>query len=90
VRPPNKIVKHSEDPAAILSPLDRDMVRVTPLASAALLSLAAVEVVIAKFQQHLRDPSSFQDTCDQIATSISNASFVYYSRESLSPHIARV
>jgi hypothetical protein len=62
------------------------MVRVTPLASAALFSLAAVEVVIAKSQQHLRDPS-IQDTCDQIATAVSNASFVYYSRES--SHIAR-
>jgi hypothetical protein len=58
------------------------MVRVIPLASAALFSLAAIEVVIAKPQQHFRDSSSFLDACTQIATSISNASFVYYSRES--------
>ncbi|KAF8495559.1 FAD-binding domain-containing protein [Russula emetica] len=55
------------------------MVRVTPLASAALLSLAAIEVVIAKSQQYFRDSSGFLDTCNQIATSISNASVVYYS-----------
>jgi hypothetical protein len=58
------------------------MVRVTPLASAALLSLAAIEVVIAKSQQYFRDSSGFLDICTQIATSISNASVVYYSRES--------
>jgi len=57
------------------------MVRVTSLASAALLSLAAIEVVIAKSQQYFRDPSGFLDTCNQIATSISNVSVVYYSRE---------
>ena len=38
------------------------MVRVTPLASAALLSLAAIEVVVAKSQQHFRDSSGFLDT----------------------------
>jgi hypothetical protein len=58
------------------------MVRVTPLASAALLSLAAIEVVIAKSQQNFKGTSGFQDPCAQIATSISNASVVYYSRES--------
>ena len=58
------------------------MVRVTPLASAALLSLAAIEVVIAKSQQHFRDSSGILDTCNQIAKSISNASVLYYSRES--------
>jgi len=58
------------------------MVKVTPLASAALLSLVAIEVVNAKSQQYFRDPSGFLDTCNQIATSISNASVVYYSRES--------
>ena len=58
------------------------MVRVAPLASAALLSLASIEVVFAKSQHHFRDPSSFLDTCIQIAASISNDSFVYYSRES--------
>src|SRR6266576_2068989 len=58
------------------------MVRVTPLASAALLSLAAIEVVIAKSQQYSKVSSGFLDTCNQIATSISNASVVYYSRES--------
>jgi len=58
------------------------MVRVTPLASAALLSLAAIEVVFADSQQYFRDSSGFLDTCDQIATSTSNASVVYYSRES--------
>jgi hypothetical protein len=58
------------------------MVRVAPLASAALLSLAAIEVVIARSQQYFRDPSGFLDTCNQIATSISNDSVVYYSRES--------
>jgi hypothetical protein len=55
------------------------MVRVTPVVSAALLSLAAIEVVIAKSQQYFKDSS---DICAQIATSISNASVVYYSRES--------
>ena len=50
------------------------MVRVT-LASAALLSLAAIEVVIAT-------SLPFLDTCNQIATSISNASAVYFPRES--------
>ncbi|KAI0276952.1 FAD-binding domain-containing protein [Russula aff. rugulosa BPL654] len=54
------------------------MVRVTPLASAALFSLAAIEVVIAKSQQHLGYSSGFLNTCNQIATSISNASVVYY------------
>ena len=59
------------------------MVKVTPLVSAAaLLSLAAIEVVVAKSQKHFRDSSGFLDTCNQIATSISNASVVYYSRES--------
>lgn len=60
------------------------MVRATPLASAALFSLAAIEVVTAKPQQHFKASSlaSFQDTCTQIATSISNASAVYYSRDS--------
>jgi hypothetical protein len=58
------------------------MVRVIPLASAALLSLAAIEAVVAKPQQHFRDSSGFLDVCTQIATSISNASVVYYSRES--------
>jgi len=55
---------------------------VTPFASAALLSLAAIEVVIAKSQEHFRDSPDFQDTCAQIATSISNDSFVYYSPSS--------
>jgi hypothetical protein len=58
------------------------MVRVTPLASAALFSLAAIEVVIAKSQQHLGYSSGFLNTCNQIATSISNASVVYYPRAS--------
>lgn len=58
------------------------MVRVTPLVSAALLSLAAIDAVVAKSQQYFRDPSGFLDVCTQIATSISNASVVYYSRES--------
>ena len=58
------------------------MVRVTPLASAALLSLAAIEVVIAESQQYFKDSLGFLDTCTQIAKSISNASVVYYSRES--------
>jgi hypothetical protein len=58
------------------------MVRVTPLAFAALLSLAAIEVVVVKSQQHLRDSSGFLDSCNLIATSISNASVVYYPRES--------
>ena len=57
------------------------MVRVIPLASAALLSLV-IEVVIAKPQQHFTESSGFLDACTQIATSISNVSVVYYSRES--------
>ena len=63
---------------------DGEMVRAISLASAALYSLAAIEVVIAKPQQHFSDSSlpSFQDACTQIATSISNASAVYYPRES--------
>jgi hypothetical protein len=56
------------------------MVRVIPLASA-LLSLAAIEVVVAKSQQHFQGSSDFLDTCTQIATAISNVSFLYYSRE---------
>ena len=56
------------------------MVRVIPLVSA-LLSLAAIEVVVAKSQQHFRGSSDFLDTCAQIEKSISNDSVVYYSRE---------
>lgn len=56
------------------------MVRVIPLAST-LLSLAAIEVVVAKSQQHFRGSSDFLDTCAQIEKAISNDSFVYYSRE---------
>lgn len=60
------------------------MVRVTPLASASLLFLAATEVVIAEPQQYFRGSSGSRllDVCNQIASSISNASVVYYSRES--------
>ena len=60
------------------------MGRMTRLAIAALFSLAAIEVVIAKSQQHFTDSSlaEFQDTCNQIVASISNDSAVYYSRES--------
>jgi len=57
------------------------MVKVTPLAFSALLSLAAIEGVVAKSQKHIKNSSGFLDTCNQIATSISNASVVYYSRE---------
>src|SRR6267142_552998 len=56
----------------------QNMVRVTPLLSAAFFSLAASGVVVAEFQQHLRDSSTFQDSCALIATSISSASAVYY------------
>jgi hypothetical protein len=63
------------------------MVRVTPLASASLFLLAAIEVATAKSQEHFRDSLDFQDTCAQIAASISNASVLYYSRE-LSPRLA--
>ena len=58
------------------------MVRVTPLVSAAFLSLTAGEVVLATFQEHLRDVG-FLDTCTRIANSISNASAVYYPRRPL-------
>ena len=54
------------------------MVRVTPLLSAAFFSLAASEVVLAESQQHLRDSSTLQDRCALIASSISDASAVYY------------
>jgi hypothetical protein len=54
------------------------MVRVTPLLSAAFVSLAAGEVVLAESQQHLRDSSTLQDRCALIASSISDASAVYY------------
>jgi hypothetical protein len=72
----------SKRPRCHSFPRTETMVRVTPLASAALLSLAAIEVVIAQSQQHLRDSSGFLDACNLIATSISNASVVYYSRGS--------
>ena len=57
------------------------MVRVKSLVSVAPLLLAAFEVVIADTQEHFRDSSGFQDTCTQIKSCISDASFVYYSRE---------
>ena len=57
------------------------MVRLTPLASAALLSLTAIEVVIVQSQQHLGDFSGFLDACNLIASAVSNASVVYYPRE---------
>ena len=72
-------------PLPLFFPRTETMVRVKPLASAALLSLATIEVVIAnsqESQQHLRDPSGFLDTCNLIQTSVSNNSVVYYPRES--------
>ena len=64
--------------AVILIFLHQNMVRVTPLLSAAFFSLAASEVVLAESQQHLKDSPAFQDRCALIASSISNASFLYY------------
>jgi len=58
------------------------MVRVTPLVSAALLSFAAIEGVIANSrdsQKPFKYSSSFQDACTQIETAISSVSAVYYS-----------
>jgi hypothetical protein len=81
--PSNKMVKLSKRPRYhSFFPLTETMVRVTPLASAALLSLATIEVVIAKSQQYFRDSSGLLDICNEIATSVSNASVVYYARES--------
>jgi len=54
------------------------MVWVTPLVSAAFLSLAASEVVLATLQEHLRDSLGFQNTCTRIASAISAASAVSY------------
>ncbi|KAH9953746.1 FAD-binding domain-containing protein [Russula dissimulans] len=54
------------------------MVKVTPLVSAAILSLVTSEVVLATSQEHLRDSLGFQDTCTRINNSISSASAVYY------------
>ncbi|KAH9957078.1 FAD-binding domain-containing protein [Russula dissimulans] len=54
------------------------MVRMTPLVSAAFLSLSASEVVLAAIQEHLRVSLDFHDTCTHIANLISNASAVYY------------
>src|SRR6266478_2664053 len=70
------------DSLALQLSASETMVRVTPLASAALLSFAAIEGVIAGSQPHLRDSSSFLATCKRIATSISNASVVNYPRQS--------